>query len=49
MAAQHLGGDRMERAEPGHPFHRRADQGPTRSRISRAALLVKVTHRIWDG
>ena len=28
MAAQHLGGDGVEGAQPGHPFNRRADQMP---------------------
>ena len=28
MAAQHLGGDGVERAEPRHPFYRRANQVP---------------------
>ena len=50
MTAQHFGADRVECAEPRHPLHRLPDIGrATRSRISRAALLVKVTQRISDG
>ncbi len=50
MAAQHLRADRVERAEPRHPLDHVADEScATRSRISRAALLVKVTERISRG
>ena len=50
MAAQDLGADGVEGAEPVHALGDRADAAaPTRSRISRAALLVKVTARICDG
>ena len=49
VAAQHPRRDRVEGAEPRHAFDRAAGEWPTRSRISRAALLVKVTARIWLG
>jgi hypothetical protein len=46
MAAEHLGADRVEGAEPGHALDASPTRRPTRSFISRAALLVKVTARI---
>ena len=50
VPAQHLGGDGMEGAEPGHAFGDLAEQQPdAMSFISRAALLVKVTARICEG
>ena len=48
VAAQDLDADRMEGAEPRHGLDRAADEAlPMRSFISRAALFVKVTARIW--
>ena len=46
MHPQDLGADRMERAEPRHRLLGARGDAPTRWRISRAALLVKVTARI---
>ena len=49
VAAQDLGADRVEGAEPRHALGDGPMSAAMRSRISRAALLVKVTARIWDG
>ena len=50
VAAQDLGADRVEGAEPGHALGHRSRPGRAmRSFISRAALLVKVTARISCG
>jgi hypothetical protein len=47
--AQDLDADRVEGAEPRHALDGAADRAPMRCFISRAALLVKVTARIWLG
>ena len=49
VAPQHLGADRVKRAEPLHALDHAPISAPMRSFISRAALLVKVTARIWPG